>query len=284
VVWKADYKPFGEENTVTANPKNNKEFAGKEKDEETGLYYFGARYMEPKIGRFTAVDPVRAVDPHNSITNEEMLLNPQRVNSYAYAFNNPYKFVDPFGLTADLILFPAHSNKHDDIIHYKGAQNVRTDSKVYQIASHGNERGIFFDGKLMMATQFADYLRDTNNHTGYKEGTAIRLLGCNMGHGENSFAQQLANVLGVKVEGASDFFWLPESGNYRIAASMGKDKKGNRIEDDTRPGKMIPFRGSSLFCMGNGMTETYHDPEVLQLHESRNIIQHSPWDQSPLGG
>jgi RHS repeat-associated protein len=94
VVWKADYKPFGEENTVTTNPKNTKEFVGKEKDEETGVYYFGARYMEPKIGRFTAVDPVSAVDSRTSKTNAEMLLNPQRLNSYTYALNNPYRYMD----------------------------------------------------------------------------------------------------------------------------------------------------------------------------------------------
>jgi RHS repeat-associated protein len=84
VVWKADYKPFGEEYTVSANPKNNKEFVGKEKDEETGLYYFNARYMDAKIGRFTAVDAVRAVDPLSSKANEDMLVTPQKLNSYAY--------------------------------------------------------------------------------------------------------------------------------------------------------------------------------------------------------
>ena len=94
VVWRADYKPFGEENTETTNPKNNKEFAGKEKDEETGLYYFGARYLDAKVGRFTAVDPARAIDPRNSKTNEELLLNSQGLNPYAYAFNNPYRYAD----------------------------------------------------------------------------------------------------------------------------------------------------------------------------------------------
>lgn len=97
VVWKADYKPFGEENIVTSSQENNKKFIGKEKDEETGLYYFGARYMEPKIGRFAAIDPVGAVNPHTSGTNEGLLLNPQRLNKYAYSLNNPYKYLDPDG-------------------------------------------------------------------------------------------------------------------------------------------------------------------------------------------
>ncbi|MDA8412572.1 MAG: RHS domain-containing protein [Desulfobacteraceae bacterium] len=106
VVWKADYKPFGEEYAVTGSAANDKRFVGKEKDEETGLSYFGARYEDARIGRFTAVDPVRAVDPATSKTNEKILLNPQRLNVYAYAFNNPYRFVDPDGREADVLVRP----------------------------------------------------------------------------------------------------------------------------------------------------------------------------------
>ena len=81
VVWKADYKPFGEESAVTGSAVNDKRFVGKEKDEETGLSYFGARYEDARIGRFTAVDPVRAVDPVTGKTNEKWLLEPQRLNA-----------------------------------------------------------------------------------------------------------------------------------------------------------------------------------------------------------
>ncbi len=66
VVWRADYKPFGEEQSVTQAPENDMEFVGKEKDKETGLYYFGARYMRPEIGRFVTTDPVGPVDPRTS--------------------------------------------------------------------------------------------------------------------------------------------------------------------------------------------------------------------------
>lgn len=97
VVWKADYKPFGEEQSVTATTPNNKRFIGKEKDEETGLEYFGARYMNNKTGRFISPDAVGPVDPRTSRTNEKLLLNPQRLNKYAYGLNNPYRFVDPDG-------------------------------------------------------------------------------------------------------------------------------------------------------------------------------------------
>lgn len=97
VVWKADYKPFGEENLTTGEAANDRRFVGKEKDEETGLSYFGARYEDARTGRFIAPDPVRAVDPKTSKTNEKILGNPQRLNTYAYGLNNPNKYVDPDG-------------------------------------------------------------------------------------------------------------------------------------------------------------------------------------------
>jgi RHS repeat-associated protein len=106
VVWRGDYKPFGEEYQITGFPENDKKFVGKEKDEETGLYYFGARYMEAKIGRFVSPDPVGAVDPKTGSINQAVIHDPQRLNHYAYGLNNPYKYVDPDGEFAIAIAIP----------------------------------------------------------------------------------------------------------------------------------------------------------------------------------
>lgn len=97
VIWKADYKPFGEEQTVTGTIENNEKFVGKEKDKETGLYYFGARYMRPEIGRFIVIDPVGPVSSQTGKANEKLLLNPQKLNRYAYSINNPYRYKDEDG-------------------------------------------------------------------------------------------------------------------------------------------------------------------------------------------
>ncbi len=103
VAWKADYKPFGEESSVTGSAANDRRFIGKVKDQETGLLNVGVRYQDPARGRFIAPDPVRAVNEKTNQTNEKMLLNPQRLNTYAYGLNNPYKYTDPTGQTSDLV-------------------------------------------------------------------------------------------------------------------------------------------------------------------------------------
>lgn len=61
-------------------------FTGREWDSETGLYYYRARYYDPKIGRFISEDPFgfRA-----------------DVNFYRYVYDNPVSWVDPYGLIGE---------------------------------------------------------------------------------------------------------------------------------------------------------------------------------------
>ena len=101
VLERHDYLAFGEECT-TGRCANNRgvgageplKFTGKERDPETGLDYFGARYYGSKIGRFTTVDPVLAV--------KAAVVDPQRWNRYAYGRNNPLRYMDPTGAILEL--------------------------------------------------------------------------------------------------------------------------------------------------------------------------------------
>jgi RHS repeat-associated protein len=73
------------------------EFTGKERDAESGLDYFGARYYSGAQGRFTSSDPLSGTVLH--------VLNPQRWNMYAYAVNNPLTYVDPDGRDAIAVVY-----------------------------------------------------------------------------------------------------------------------------------------------------------------------------------
>ena len=88
VVARHDYFPFGDEPANAPNPAAQR-FTGHERDRESGMDYFGARYYMQRPGRFTTVDPIQ--------TTADNLGDPQRWNRYAYARNNPLRFTDPDG-------------------------------------------------------------------------------------------------------------------------------------------------------------------------------------------
>jgi RHS repeat-associated protein len=91
VTARADYEPFGEAFTWPGAPGGAlpaERFTGQERDPEASQDYFGARYYQPRHGRFSQGDPVYAG-----------LFDPQQWNRYAYARNNPLSFVDPDGRT-----------------------------------------------------------------------------------------------------------------------------------------------------------------------------------------
>lgn len=95
VVWRENYRPYGERlNNPSAGSGNAIGFASKPFDSATGLSYMGARYYDPSVGRFMGVDAAPA-DPGSV----------HGINRYAYANNNPYKYVDPDGHSAIDLVF-----------------------------------------------------------------------------------------------------------------------------------------------------------------------------------
>ena len=80
--------PFGRVQTASpqAQFKVSRQFTGQIKDDETGLYYYNARYYDTDLGRFSQPD---------SIIPD--LSNPQSYNRYSYCVNNPLRYNDPNG-------------------------------------------------------------------------------------------------------------------------------------------------------------------------------------------
>jgi len=90
VVYSAAHDPYGGiqqtwANTFDPTPK----FSGKERDSESGLDYFGARYYDRAQYRFLSVDPVIPVGA--------ALPDPQLWNLYGYCRGNPINYLDPDG-------------------------------------------------------------------------------------------------------------------------------------------------------------------------------------------
>ncbi|MCX6611625.1 MAG: putative toxin [Acidobacteria bacterium] len=116
VKQRRDYGPFGEELETASRTAilgygtggQRHRFTGKERDLETGLDYFGARYLASSQGRWTSPDEfsegvggayevggARPTKPGPlPYANLEL---PQSLNKYSYALNNPLRYIDPDG-------------------------------------------------------------------------------------------------------------------------------------------------------------------------------------------
>ncbi|HKO95844.1 MAG TPA: SpvB/TcaC N-terminal domain-containing protein [Pyrinomonadaceae bacterium] len=86
IVSYEEYTPYGSTSyqavaSQTQTPKRYR-YTGKERDEENGLYYHGARYCAPWLARWTSVDPAGSE---------------AGLNTYEYAYDNPIRYVDPSG-------------------------------------------------------------------------------------------------------------------------------------------------------------------------------------------
>ena len=73
-------------------------FTQKEQDRESGLHYFEARYVVSSLGRFPSFDPLlQNMEALEADALTKLLVEPARLNPFAYALNNPMRYVDPDG-------------------------------------------------------------------------------------------------------------------------------------------------------------------------------------------
>jgi RHS repeat-associated protein len=91
-----DYYPYGATRVSTSTyPTNEKrQYIGQFSDAQTSLNYLNARYYNPQQGQFISQDPVFLGNP-----KDQDIRNPQSLNSYTYANDNPITNKDPSGNT-----------------------------------------------------------------------------------------------------------------------------------------------------------------------------------------
>ena len=124
------YLPYGE---LLVDEHSSSEdmpykFNGKELDEETGLYYYGARYMQPVASIWYGVDPLTEKYPH--------------VSPYCYTFANPITFIDPDGAYPVITITKQKTGKTtwQRIIGYTGQErDIITRVDLYKVTVHDTE-------------------------------------------------------------------------------------------------------------------------------------------------
>ena len=116
-----DYMPFGEQ--VAGGTGTTLKFTGKERDSESNLDNFGARYFTSQMGRFMSPDP-------SSVTGDLVdSESPQSWNMYSYVLNNPLSATDPDGLDCIYI--------NNDTGQYEGFNRGDCDNSTPEKANSG---------------------------------------------------------------------------------------------------------------------------------------------------
>ncbi len=172
VLARYEYDVFGAIRSETGTSDNTRKFTGKEFDADSNLYYYGARYYDPYIGRFTQRDPIA-----------------DGVNWYAYVANNPLAFIDPTGLR------PVNEVERDALIFTFGEETGTFLAGVIDIVFSPEIRdsnGDSVRGRVLSDTQIelvSDYSSDNvgdlgmfihesthiwQRHTGLHRGTSVK--------------------------------------------------------------------------------------------------------------
>ena len=86
-----DYYPFGSQRLASGSVSEQRRFIGEEYDPDTEFSYLNARYYQGSRGQFMSQDPASRDDPG------KFLADPQQLNAYAYARNNPIRLLDKSG-------------------------------------------------------------------------------------------------------------------------------------------------------------------------------------------
>lgn len=184
--WQVFYTPFGEELGSTGTSANTLRFTGRERDPDTGLYYFRARYYDPEIGRFLSEDPLG--------------FDGGDVNLYAYAANNPLRFNDPSGncpvcITAGIgALIGAGGGALTAAVQGKNASEILFAAGAGAVAGGLIGSGVgFLAGEAAVATSVAAFNAEILGFNGALAlGGAIEGAGAIAASGISAFAGSVA--------------------------------------------------------------------------------------------
>jgi RHS repeat-associated protein len=125
-------------------------FTGKERDAESGLDFFGARYFSSAQGRWSSPDRM-------NVTDDRLLSPSSTLNKYAYAANNPLRFKDLDGRDVVALLEPSHGLSAG---HFMLFANDPTNGQSAMMSfgpsdrSPGNEAIVVFGGPVGSTTTF----------------------------------------------------------------------------------------------------------------------------------
>ncbi len=224
----------------------------RERDEETGLYYYGARYLDAKTSRWLSTDPALGEYVPGAPINDEVknanqnlpgmggVFNTVNMHLYHYAGNNPVKYTDPDGRTGS---FPdgspeqdaAWERKQEAQFDMKFSFTITRDSDSYKTVGGNNSD---LKGK--------DTLMINNNSTGESLQIPISSVPTMAG----------TDVGDALAEGPVELTLGPENGSMYspnvMTISGGTLVNGDKLRSDgTTANNGIPWRAHDTLYFGS---------------------------------
>ncbi|MBS1813675.1 MAG: RHS repeat-associated core domain-containing protein [Acidobacteria bacterium] len=216
-VSKSEFAPFGQELSDPSSTTNRYKFTGKERDTESGLDYFGARYYASTAGRFMSPDWAQKAEP----VPYAKMDNPQSLNLYGYVGNNPINQADADGHEwRDIVNFVAGA------MNAYGSDNLMGAGNVEQTTTAGR-LGAMLGHSIAAGQGVGEVILGTGGNIA---GAALDTTG-------------IGAAIGVPVNAASTAVTLHGAGTATTAAmAMGKLNKSKTGPGSVPPSERAPQR------------------------------------------
>jgi RHS repeat-associated protein len=208
--------PFGEtmaeQHSQTEDWETPYKFNGKELDPETGYYYYGARYYDPRTSIWLSTDPLAEKFPN--------------VNSYVYCLQNPVKLVDPDGLAPEHIVDGQGNRLDIKIVNNQivYGTNVSQDVKTILNAMWETEMG---QSKVQhLLNTRSDVYLDHNDNIGVMYTDKYRLVGAVTGPTKNQDTELIEDYDGTMVYKENTIIFFMGTYQYGLDYVHGEDNSG----------------------------------------------------------
>jgi RHS repeat-associated protein len=147
IVTSLDYYPYGATRVDTGTHDEDRQYTGYTRDVVTGLDYAGARYYAGNVGRFISQDPANLRIGTEEKEQKQLLGDPQQLNTYSYARNNPVYFKDPDGEILPAIILGAAVGSAFFLsdVHYAGDNAPVQTTEIIDKAVFNNFIGSNYD-------------------------------------------------------------------------------------------------------------------------------------------
>ncbi|MFZ5562400.1 MAG: SpvB/TcaC N-terminal domain-containing protein [Pseudomonadota bacterium] len=227
-------------------------FTGKELDEETQLYYFGARYYDPRTSQWQSTDPI--LDDY--FNNKDVNALPQKLALFNYGKQNPLLYVDPDGRDDYVFYYKVEDRAFERAAKTYGSENsngrkvnyigisTETDFKkswgnIAQSGQKVDNVAVFSHGDMSLGGTGTLEFRPDNANDGTLSGDEIKSLPklnysakdsiidlrtCRGGMGLEPAAQSFANSQGRAALGQKGYATFSESPDVSIGINKSSEK------------------------------------------------------------